>query len=64
MRSWNRQSIELTLSPRETDQLIAWLDERCTNVDRDQVGYRLGASLKAAVKSNQGPSASETPPDE
>ena len=49
MRSWNRQSVEITLSPKEAEDLVAWLEESASDLSRDQVAFRLAASLKAAL---------------
>ena len=49
MRSWNKRSIELSLTPREAELLLAWLQDLCTDRSRDGVGFRLVAALKNAV---------------
>ena len=49
MRSWNKRSIELSLTPREAELLLAWLEDLCTDRVRDAVGFRLVAALKNAI---------------
>lgn len=49
MRSWNKRSVELSLTPREAELLSSWLETTCKDRQQDAVGFRLSAVLKIAL---------------
>lgn len=49
MRSWNKQSVELSLTLREAERLLEWLDTACTDRSQDRPGYQLAYTLRNAV---------------
>ncbi len=53
MRSWNRRSVELSLTPREAELLLQWLDDTCSDQTKDGVGFRLANSIRRSLNPEQ-----------
>ena len=55
MRSWSKQSVEVTLTVREAERLLEWLDITCLDRAKDRSGFQLAYVLRNSVASNQPP---------
>ncbi len=55
MRSWSKRTVELSLTLREAERLLVWLDSTCSDRTADRAGFQLAYTLRGAMDGEQPP---------